>query len=442
MTFEIRKPNPALAFNGNLRRRERTTRIILHHYHHDRATPQDVHRWHLNNGWAGFGYNFVVDMDGSIWEGRGMENVGAHAGGSNSDSVGIACQGRYDDHTTLMPDAQFNALVWLVGHIRGIYGNIPILRHLDVSATACPGRHFPWAELLALEFRGDVEVTVPDGQSVRSVTVDILGDVLEIGGYIENDFTWVRLAELVPALGFEVWFDEKRRIPVVTSEHGQSASDGTTKTIFGRGGRTVAVDIFGTVHEIGGYVSDGTTWVRLSDAASALGFAASWDGERRLPVISDKAAEHMGCFPLVSVCTDRQVRAEEDRRLLKQIVHFEARGEDEKGQILVANVVFNRMKCLRSFPNTLREVVMAQGAFAPTAYPHFGTAVPGARTVAAVNRALQGEDYSQGATFFHSIYNSRGERVLTPEVWHERALAAGRLVHLFDHGNHRFYREA
>lgn len=148
MRHEVRKPTPVLSFSGVLKRRSRTTRIILHHYHSANATPHDVHRWHLNKGWAGIGYNLTVDLDGTIWEGRGIDFVGAHAKGNNSDSIGIACQGRYDDHTTEMPLAQFNALVWLVGYLHGIYGNLPLFRHSDVNRTACPGRYFPWDELI------------------------------------------------------------------------------------------------------------------------------------------------------------------------------------------------------------------------------------------------------------------------------------------------------
>ena len=89
MKFEIRQPGPALRFTTALQLRQRTARIIIHHYRSETATPQDVHRWHLNNGWAGFGYNAAVDMDGTIWEGRGLGNTGAHTGGNNGDSIGM-----------------------------------------------------------------------------------------------------------------------------------------------------------------------------------------------------------------------------------------------------------------------------------------------------------------------------------------------------------------
>ncbi|MCL1883784.1 MAG: cell wall hydrolase, partial [Defluviitaleaceae bacterium] len=185
---------------------------------------------------------------------------------------------------------------------------------------------------------------------------------------------------------------------------------------------------------ISGYIETGETWVRLTDFAAALGFTATWDSKRRIPVVCN-ANEADGIPPLEIINENTLKAAAEEIALLKTITHWEARGEDEKGQTLVVNVIFNRLDSPR-FPNTLREVVFAQGAFTPTTRPDFDTAQPNARTIAAVNKALGGVDFSQGATFFHAL------RGITPEVWHERAVSEGRLIHLFDHGGHRFYREA
>jgi len=86
-----------LDFTRPPQERTRTTRIILHHYHHETATPRDVHRWHLERGWIGNAYNISIDMDGTIWEPRGVNAIGGHTLNNNSDSIGIAFQGRYDD---------------------------------------------------------------------------------------------------------------------------------------------------------------------------------------------------------------------------------------------------------------------------------------------------------------------------------------------------------
>jgi len=135
-----------------------------------------------------------------------------------------------------------------------------------------------------------------------------------------------------------------------------------------------------------------------------------------------------------TITTTRPISADE-LRLLNTIVHWEARGEDLTGQIMVANVVLNRLAC-QTFPNTINDVIFAPGAFSPTQRPDFDNAQPSRRTLDAVQQALSGTDYSDGATYFHAINH------LTPDVWHERAVRDGMLVHVKDHGNHRFYKRA
>nr|WP_243240285.1 N-acetylmuramoyl-L-alanine amidase [[Clostridium] hylemonae] len=85
-------------------RRSATKLIILHHAEASNCTVQDIHRWHKNNGWAGIGYHFLVRKDGSIYRGRPEWAVGAHASGSNSDSIGICFEGAYMTET--MPAAR------------------------------------------------------------------------------------------------------------------------------------------------------------------------------------------------------------------------------------------------------------------------------------------------------------------------------------------------
>jgi len=46
-------------------------------------------------GWADIGYNFLVAEDGSVYEGRGWDTVGAHTYGYNSVSIGIAFIGNF-----------------------------------------------------------------------------------------------------------------------------------------------------------------------------------------------------------------------------------------------------------------------------------------------------------------------------------------------------------
>ena len=95
------------SLNGGLSNRNTTNRIILHHAAVSNCSADDVDRWHKNKGWTCIGYHFFVRKDGSIYRGRREEAVGAHAYGSNTDSIGICVEGNYENEK--MGDVQKQA---------------------------------------------------------------------------------------------------------------------------------------------------------------------------------------------------------------------------------------------------------------------------------------------------------------------------------------------
>ena len=130
---------------GNLSKRSKTNRIILHHAAAGTCGAATIHQWHLGNGWSGVGYHFVVRKDGTIERGRPENTVGAHASGSNSDSIGICFEGNFDSET--MGAAQKQAGKELVSHLKKKYGISKVQKHRDVCATSCPGKNFPFDEI-------------------------------------------------------------------------------------------------------------------------------------------------------------------------------------------------------------------------------------------------------------------------------------------------------
>ncbi len=141
--MEINETN--LSF-GSLSNRSDTRRIILHHAEASECSAEDIHRWHKNNGWAGAGYHFLVRKDGNIYRLRPEWAIGAHAQGSNSDSLGICFEGAYNSET--MPEAQVNAGRELVSYLRDKYGISTVQRHKDVCSTDCPGANFPFDSIV------------------------------------------------------------------------------------------------------------------------------------------------------------------------------------------------------------------------------------------------------------------------------------------------------
>lgn len=169
---------------GTLARRSTTRRIILHHAAAVTCTAQQIHQWHLANGWAGIGYHFFVRKDGSVYRGRPEDTVGAHAGNNNYDSIGICFEGSFDKET--MPEAQRRAGAELVAYLKEKYGISQVQRHRDVNATGCPGGNFPFEAIAAgapaaaaapaaVRTANDTAVTLPlladgsRGETVRAV---------------------------------------------------------------------------------------------------------------------------------------------------------------------------------------------------------------------------------------------------------------------------------
>jgi MYXO-CTERM domain-containing protein len=134
-------------------------RFAIHHT----VTPSDgdpasrlrgIQNYHMDsNGWCDVGYHFLVSLDGRTWEGRPIQDLGAHVGGHNSGNIGVSFIGCF--HTSscgsyppnVPPDTMVNAGAELVAGLGGIFGISPngstVLGHRDHpgATTSCPGDH-------------------------------------------------------------------------------------------------------------------------------------------------------------------------------------------------------------------------------------------------------------------------------------------------------------
>ena len=124
---------------------------------------------------------------------------------------------------------------------------------------------------------------------------------------------------------------------------------------------------------------------------------------------------------------------DEDYDILLRIVEAEASGEDEDGKLLVANVILNRVNS-DDFPDTVSEVVLQKSKgvtqFSPVSSGKIWKVTVSEETVAAVQRALEGEDISQGAMYFAARRYADSDRMR----WFDE-----HLTFLFVHGGHEFF---
>ena len=131
------------SFSNPLVKRNSTNRIIIHHTGGADidAYAEQIHHWHLDAGYAGIGYHFIIRKNGNIERGRPIWAVGSHAYSANFDSIGIHLSG---DFTYNSPtEAQIESLALLLANLCAEY-HIPIdrahiLGHRETIATACPG---------------------------------------------------------------------------------------------------------------------------------------------------------------------------------------------------------------------------------------------------------------------------------------------------------------
>lgn len=139
---------------GSMDTRTKTERIILHHAYAKICSAEDIHRWHKQKGWSGAGYHFLVRKDGSIYRMRPEDKVGAHAYGSNYNSIGICAEGNYMEEE--MPVAQKNSIIELVSELKKKYNITKVQKHKDVCATSCPGDKYPFDEIANSKINNEV----------------------------------------------------------------------------------------------------------------------------------------------------------------------------------------------------------------------------------------------------------------------------------------------
>uniref|UniRef100_A0A5F5Q2T7 Peptidoglycan recognition protein 1 n=1 Tax=Equus caballus TaxID=9796 RepID=A0A5F5Q2T7_HORSE len=104
---------------------------------------QNVQHYHVRTrGWCDVTYNFLIGEDGLVYEGRGWDIQGAHAGGGwNSKSIGISFMGNYMDRAPPQRALRAAQSLLACGVARGALSpNYEVKGHRDVQQTLSPAR--------------------------------------------------------------------------------------------------------------------------------------------------------------------------------------------------------------------------------------------------------------------------------------------------------------
>lgn len=140
---------------------EKVKKFIIHHtattsnLDDPKQAIRDIYYYHsMTRGWGDIGYNYIVDKNGKIYEGRygGEGVIGAHAGPGNNGSIGIAVLGNYEESS--VPKKVTNSLTDFIAEKAKLHDIDPdgsskfrgetmdnIFGHRDIMATTCPGQN-------------------------------------------------------------------------------------------------------------------------------------------------------------------------------------------------------------------------------------------------------------------------------------------------------------
>ncbi|MER7759493.1 peptidoglycan-binding protein [Streptomyces sp. NPDC097619] len=109
------------------------------------AIMRAIESTHLSQGWAGVGYNFVVDQAGNVYEGRGWTLQGAHCPNHNVSGIGVQIAIGGDQKPTAAALAACRALYEEACRKTG--RTLAKRGHRDGIATTCPGKHlYAWVQ--------------------------------------------------------------------------------------------------------------------------------------------------------------------------------------------------------------------------------------------------------------------------------------------------------
>lgn len=169
-------------FRRALSERDTTDYLVFHHMGRipDRAIDaEEVHRWHLERGWNGIGYWLVIRRDGTKELGRPFWAVGAHVKGLNSTSVGVCCEGDFDnEHPT---EEQLDSCLEVGSYLRKeVNPGLKVVGHTSFSPKTCPGVNFPTEEVRA-KIKGDKPVERQELSWQKKQAIEMLESLADQG---------------------------------------------------------------------------------------------------------------------------------------------------------------------------------------------------------------------------------------------------------------------
>lgn len=177
---------------GYLKWGNKPNKIIIHHPQFY-GSVEELNNLMINMGYSMIGYNYYIRKDGSLWEGRPVQAIGANCYGQNSSSIGVCFEGDYDKDKEI-PGAQFKAGVELIKHLMSKYKIREVNGHKSYYNTSCPGRYFPLEELLNgvkeqsyIKIDGGAYSNYKSMPALNLIIRDYSKDIFRVFAWVDSD---------------------------------------------------------------------------------------------------------------------------------------------------------------------------------------------------------------------------------------------------------------
>ena len=106
------------------------------------TTTEQIKHYHMTHGWTDIAYNYVIELDGTVHEGRDVNKVGGHTANHNNHSIGVVYVGGLAKDGKTAKDtrtpAQKESLLKLLKQLKALYPKAVIYGHRNFANKACP----------------------------------------------------------------------------------------------------------------------------------------------------------------------------------------------------------------------------------------------------------------------------------------------------------------
>jgi len=226
--------------------------------------------------------------------------------------------------------------------------------------------------------------------------------------YIKNGRVYVAIRFVAEALGAKVdWIEDQNKVIISKNEdeEAEDLNETVTDSVYADEKETIQLVIgsneliaYGEKKQMDAVpeIVNGRAMVPIRFVSENLDCDVKWD-ELTYSVLIKKEG-----ITVPEELIENRWYTDEDLIWLARLVHVEVKGLSINGKVAVANVVLNRVKS-PGFPNTIYDVIFADGQFPPVKKAGFKELVPSRDCIIAAKMALHGINNVGDSLFFNNV---------------------------------------